>query len=75
MVQQVETAQFVPKDVAPKFTGQLVYCGRSVGGIEWDALDGGTLREGINPWGAEMSLPCRPFSCRPFGTAHPRGAR
>ncbi len=28
--------------------------GRSVVGVEWDALDAGTLTEAPNPWGAEM---------------------
>jgi hypothetical protein len=54
LVQQVETAQFLPKDVAAKLTGELVCYGRSVAGVEWDALDSGTFEDGINPWGAEM---------------------
>jgi hypothetical protein len=54
VVQQVQTAQFLPKDVAGKLTGELMCYGRSVAGIEWDAIDAGTLQDGINPWGAEM---------------------
>jgi hypothetical protein len=54
VVQQVQTAQFLPKDVAGKLTGELVCYGRSVAGIEWEAIDAGTLQDGINPWGAEM---------------------
>jgi hypothetical protein len=54
VVQQVETAQFLPKDVAAKLTGQLVCYGRSVAGVEWEAIDAGTLQDGVNPWGAEM---------------------
>jgi hypothetical protein len=54
VVQQVETAQFLPKDTAAKLTGELVCYGRSVVGIEWKAVDSGTLGDQINPWGAEM---------------------
>ena len=43
LVQQVETAQFLPKGAATEFTGELVFYGRSVAGIEWDAIDTGTL--------------------------------
>jgi hypothetical protein len=54
VAQQVETAQFLPKDVAAELTGELVCYGRSVAGAEWDALAAGTLADEINPWGAEM---------------------
>jgi hypothetical protein len=54
VVQQVETAQFLPKDVAEKLTGELVCYGRSVAGVEWEAVDAGTLGDVVNPWGAEM---------------------
>jgi hypothetical protein len=54
VVQQVQTAQFLSKDAAAKLTGELVCYGRSVVGIEWAALDAGTLQDGINPWGAEL---------------------
>jgi hypothetical protein len=54
LVQQVETAQFLPKATAAELTGELVCYGRSVAGIEWDAIDAGTLEDGVNPWGAEM---------------------
>jgi len=40
--------------VTAKLTGELVCYGRSVAGAEWDAVDAGTLADGINPWGAEM---------------------
>src|SRR5688572_12415676 len=54
LVQQVETAQFLPNATAAELTGELVCYGRSVAGIEWDAIDAGTLEDGVNPWGAEM---------------------
>ena len=54
VAQQVQTAQFLPADVAQELTGELVCYGRSVAGTEWDAVDAGTFADGINPWGAEM---------------------
>ncbi len=54
VAQQIQTAQFLPPDTAKELTGELVCYGRSVAGAEWDALDAGTLGDGINPWGAEM---------------------
>jgi hypothetical protein len=54
VAQQVQTAQFLPKDTAAELTGELVCYGRSVVGIEWDALDAGALGDQVNPWGAEM---------------------
>ena len=54
VVQQVETAQFLPKDAAAKLTGELMCYGRSVARTEWAAIDAGTFQDGINPWAAEM---------------------
>jgi hypothetical protein len=52
--QQVETAQYLPPDVAQTLSGELVCYGRSVVGSEWDAIDAGTFNGEINPWGVEM---------------------
>ena len=54
VAQQVQTAQFLPGDAPEELTGELTCYARSVTGIEWDALDDGTLGDQINPWGAEM---------------------
>jgi hypothetical protein len=54
VVQQVQTAQFLPGDAPEKLTGELVCYGRSVAGVEWEALDAGTLGDAINPWSAAM---------------------
>jgi hypothetical protein len=55
VVQQLQTAQFLPDDAGKELSGELVCYGRSVAGAEWDALDAGTLDDNsINPWGAEM---------------------
>jgi hypothetical protein len=54
VVQQVETAQFLPNGAAAELTGELVCYGRSVAGVEWEAIDAGTLGDVVNPWGVEM---------------------
>jgi hypothetical protein len=54
VAQQVETAQFMPADTAEELTGQLVCYARSVIGLEWEALQQGTLGDSINPWNAEI---------------------
>ncbi len=62
VVQQVQTAQFLPAEVTAELTGELVCYGRSVAGTEWDAVDAGTLADGINPWGAEMFFTLKSFT-------------
>jgi hypothetical protein len=55
VVQQVEMAQFLPQDKAAQLTGELVCYRRSVAGVEWAALDSGTLGNAINPWARRCS--------------------
>ena len=54
VAQQVQTAQFLPGDSPEVLTGELTCYARSVAGVEWDALDRGTLGDSINPWGGEL---------------------
>ncbi|WP_432936961.1 hypothetical protein ACQPXM_24080 [Kribbella sp. CA-253562] len=54
VLQQVQTAQFLPDGSATELTGELMCYARSVAGSEWDALDDGTLGNSVNPWGAEL---------------------
>lgn len=54
VAQQAETAQLFDEAVATELTGQLVCYARSVAGPEWEQLQGDTLQEGANPWGAEL---------------------
>jgi 4-amino-4-deoxy-L-arabinose transferase-like glycosyltransferase len=54
VVQQVETAQFLPAGTREQLTGELVCYGRSVVGPEWKALETGSLEDSINPWGIRM---------------------
>ena len=54
VVQQVETAQFMPSGTSQALTGQLVCYARYVVGTEWPAMESGTLGDEINPWGLKM---------------------
>jgi hypothetical protein len=54
LAQQVETAQFMPRMVGARLTGELICYGRSVAGSEWEALEEGTLGDAVNPWGVAM---------------------
>jgi len=54
VAQQLQTAQFLPQDVASTLSGQLVCYARSVSTTEWEALADGRLGEAVNPWGVEM---------------------
>ena len=44
LVQQYETAQFLPANVRHRLTGELVCYGRSVVHQEWPAMESGGLR-------------------------------
>ncbi len=66
VAQQVQTAQFLPRDASPELTGELMCYARSVAGTEWAALNAGTLGDSINPWGAELY--------RTISTVEPRSA-
>jgi Protein of unknown function (DUF4239) len=54
VVQQFETAQFLPANARPHLTGQLVCYGRSVVHQEWPRMENGTVGETINPWGVAL---------------------
>jgi hypothetical protein len=54
VAQQVQTAQFLPPHVASELTGELMCYARSVAGVEWEAVDAGTLGDSVNPWGVAM---------------------
>lgn len=54
VAQQLQTAQFLPADTSERLTGELVCYARSVAGIEWAALEEGTLGDTLNPWGVQM---------------------
>jgi hypothetical protein len=52
--QQVETAQFFPREVSGRLTGELICYGRSVVHEEWPSMEAGTLGDSVNPWGIEL---------------------
>ncbi len=54
VVQQFETAQFLPPGVRQRLSGELVCYARSVVHQEWPRMSSGTLGEAINPWGLAM---------------------
>jgi amino acid transporter len=53
LVQQYETAQLLPRHVAPKLSGELICYGRSVIGVEWPRLRAGE-QPAFNPWGITL---------------------
>jgi hypothetical protein len=54
LVQQFETAQFLPATARPELTGELICYGRSVVHQEWPRMESGTERGAINPWAIEL---------------------
>src|SRR5690348_11064364 len=50
VVQQFETAQFLPADVSGRLEGELVCYGRSVVHQEWPQMEAGNGSDAINPW-------------------------
>ena len=54
VVQQFETAQFLPVNVRPRLSGELVCYGRSVVHQEWPAMQDGTVGDAINPWAVAL---------------------
>ena len=54
VVQQVETAQFLPAQIRDRLTGELTCYGRSVVSQEWPAMEDGTIGNTINPWAVAL---------------------
>jgi hypothetical protein len=52
--QQVETAQFFPRQSRAQLTGELVCYARSVVHGEWERMEAGTQGDSINPWGVAL---------------------
>jgi hypothetical protein len=65
VIQQYETAQFLPQPVAARLSGLLVCYGRAVVGVEWPQLRAGGTPV-FNPWSLELF--------RTFQTVSPRTA-
>lgn len=54
VLQQVQTAQFMPTEVREALSGDLVCYARAAVESEWPALEQGELGDAFNPWGPEM---------------------
>jgi hypothetical protein len=54
VVQQLQTAQFLPEPAGQELSGELTCYARYVVGPEWDALATNTLGDSLNPWGVQM---------------------
>jgi hypothetical protein len=66
VVQQFETAQFMPTDVRSRLAGELVCYGREVVHESWPRMEAGTQGDALNTWGVAMF--------RTLKTADPRTA-
>jgi len=56
VVQQFETAQFMPPAVRRELGGELICYARDVVFSEWPAMKAGTLGDQVNPWGIQTFL-------------------
>jgi hypothetical protein len=54
VVQQYETAQFLPESLSERLSGEIACYARSVVNDEWPAMENGTLGDTFNPWGFRM---------------------
>jgi hypothetical protein len=54
MVQQFETAQFLPAAVRGRLEGELACYGRSVVHQEWPQMEAGNGSDAINPWAVAL---------------------
>jgi len=54
VIQQFETAQFMPRAVRARLSGELVCYARVVVAQEWPKMESGTLGNAFNPWGISM---------------------
>ena len=54
MVQQFETAQFLPPAARERLGGELICYGRSVVGQEWPRMEAGSETGAVNPWGLAL---------------------
>jgi hypothetical protein len=64
VVQQFETAQFLPVAVRARLSGDLVCYARTVIHQEWPRMESGTLGDSRNPWTLTMLRDLRPADPR-----------
>jgi hypothetical protein len=56
VMQQFETAQFMPAAARDRLSGDLICYSRSVVHQEWPAMEARTLGNSFNPWGVSMFI-------------------
>ena len=54
VAQQFETAQFLPRAVGTRLSGELVCYARAVVHQEWPRMENGTAGEALNPWAVAL---------------------
>ena len=54
VIQQYETATFMPTAARARLTGEIICYGRSVVGQEWPEMERGRGGDTINPWGVAL---------------------
>jgi hypothetical protein len=54
VIQQFETAQFLPAAARGKLSGELICYGRSVVGQEWPRMESRSESGAVNPWGLAL---------------------
>ncbi|HET9557942.1 MAG TPA: hypothetical protein VFS70_12450 [Actinomycetota bacterium] len=54
VIQQFETAQFLPDAARERLGGELICYGRSVIGQEWPRMQAGSETGAVNPWGLAL---------------------
>lgn len=54
VVQQFETAQFLPTNVRGRLAGELACYGRSVVHKEWPKMEDGNIGDTLNPWSVAL---------------------
>ena len=54
VIQQFETAQFLPDAARGQLGGELICYGRSVVGQEWPRMQAGSETGAVNPWGLAL---------------------
>jgi hypothetical protein len=64
VVQQFETAQFLPTNVRARLGGELLCYGRYVVNEEWPAMESGTIADTINPWALALFRTLQPVEPR-----------
>jgi len=71
VVQQFETAQFLPDAARGKLSGELICYGRSVVGQEWPRMQAGSESGAVNPWALALFRTMKTVSRRPRPSSPP----